>query len=358
MNITKLIHSLSFGVLLTVTVSLMAKDLPDPDGKPADMSKPVKVFLIMGQSNTLEMGKVKGDKEGALEYAVKEENLYPFMVNDAGNWTKRMDVRNVHTMGSGGPGGGVRRNDWLTVSGGKIGIEIGIGHQLGNALDEPVLILKSSIGNRSLGWDLLPPGSPRHEVETVDKKTGKKVTLVTPAYNDEVRYPSWTKGEVPEPPKHNWHAGLQYVGDIARAKAVLKDLEKHYPDGKGFEVAGFLWWQGDKDRYNAAHSAMYGKNLVQLFKALRKEFNAPQAKMVVATLGQTDKDEATGNEKMIIDGMFAFGKGHPGEAAVVYTHPLSMGSSSNAHYGGNAKTYMNVGLGMGAAMVELLKGSK
>jgi len=32
-----------------------------------------------------------------------------------------------------------------------------------------------------------------------------------------------------------------------------------------------------------------------------------------------------------------------------------MGSASNAHYGGNAKTYMNVGLGMGEAMVELLK---
>jgi hypothetical protein len=34
---------------------------------------------------------------------------------------------------------------------------------------------------------------------------------------------------------------------------------------------------------------------------------------------------------------------------------MSMGSSSNAHYGGNAKTYMNVGLAMGKAMVELLK---
>jgi hypothetical protein len=260
-------------------------------------------------------------------------------------------------MGSGGPGGrgGVRRNDWLTVSGGKIGIETGIGHQLGNALDEPVLILKSSIGNRSLGWDLLPPGSPRHEVETTDKKTGKNITLVTPAYNDEVRYPSWTKGEVPEPPKHNWHAGLQYDGDVARAKAVLKELDKYYPEGKGYEVAGFLWWQGDKDRYNAAHSAMYEKNLVQLFKALRKEFNAPKAKMVVATLGQTNKDSASGNEKMIIDGMFAFAKAHKGEATTVYTHPLSIGSASNAHYGGNAKTYMNVGLGMGKAMVELLK---
>ena len=348
---------LSVFTLAAINFTLSAGELPRPDGKPADMSKPVKVFIIMGQSNTLEMGRVKGDKEGTLEHAVKKENLYPFMVDDAGNWTKRMDVRNVHTQGSGGPGGrgGVRRNDWLTVSAGKIGIEIGIGHHLGNALDEPVLILKSSIGNRSLGWDLLPPGSPRHEVETTEKKTGKKITLVTPAFKDEVRHASWTKGEVPEPPKHNWHAGLQYIGDVARAKAVLKDLDKHYPGGKAYEVAGFLWWQGDKDRYNAAHSAMYGKNLIQLFKALRKEFTAPKAKMVVATLGQTNKDTASGNEKLIIDGMFAFGEAHKGEAAVVYTNPISMGSSSNAHYGGNAETYMNVGEAMGKAMVELLK---
>ena len=114
---------------LGITLPLAAKELPDPDGKPADLTKKVKVFIIMGQSNTLEMGRVKGDKEGTLEHAVKKENLYPFMVDDSGNWTKRMDVRNVHTQGSGGLDGrgGVRRNDWLTVSGGKIGIEIGIG---------------------------------------------------------------------------------------------------------------------------------------------------------------------------------------------------------------------------------------
>ena len=56
-----------------------------------------------------------------------------------------------------------------------------------------------------------------------------------------------------------------------------------------------------------------------------------------------------------MDGMFAFGEAHPGDASIVYTHPLSMGGASNGHYGGNAKTYMNVGLGMGKAMVELLK---
>ena len=129
------LNSTLMAVFLTAAfASTVFAELPDPDGKPADLSKPVKVFIIMGQSNTLEMGRVAGDREGTLENAVKKENLYPFMVDDAGNWTKRMDVRNVHTMGSGGPGGGVRRNDWLTVSGGKIGIEIGIGHHLGNCL--------------------------------------------------------------------------------------------------------------------------------------------------------------------------------------------------------------------------------
>ena len=189
----------------------------------------------------------------------------------------------------------------------------------------------------------------------MDKKTGKKITLVTPAHNDEVRHPSWTKGEVPAPPSHTWHAGLQYLGDVARAQKVLSDLDKHYPGATKYQVAGFLWWQGDKDRYNEAHSTVYGKNLMQLFKELREEFNAPKAKMVVATLGQTNQETAAGNEKLILDGMYAFAGSHKGEAAVVYTNPISMGSSSNAHYGGNAKTYMNVGLAMGEAMIALLK---
>ena len=326
--------------------------LADPDGAPAEMSKPVQVFLIMGQSNTLEMGKVKG-AEGSLEHAIKEEGLYPFMVDDKGAWTTRQDVRNVHVMGSGGPGKTRKmRNDWLTVSGRKIGIEQGIGHQLGAALDAPVLILKSSIGNRSLGWDILPPGSRSYEF--TDPKDGK--TYVYAGYGESPD--RWEKGSEPKP--IGWSAGLQYKGDVARAKAVLQELGKHYPGATKFEVKGFLWWQGDKDRYNAGHAEKYGENLVRLVAALRKEFDAPDAKFVCATLGQTEKGTAKGNEKVILDGMMALSdvKQNPalkGSVATVYTHPLSMGSSSNAHYGGNANTYMNVGLAMGAAMVELLQ---
>ena len=352
--------STSIFVLAAMAQLALAKDLPDPDGKPADMTKKVKVFIIMGQSNTLEMGKVKGDKEGSLEYAVKEEGLYPFMVDDAGDWTVREDVRNVHVMGSGGPGRtSVKRNDWLTVSGGKIGIETGIGHQLGNAIDEPVLILKTAIGNRSLGWDLLPPGSPSYEYDLeVKNKATKELQTKTFVYAGYGQSPDkWEKGT--EPKAIGWKAGLQYDGDIARAKEVLSKLDEFYPGAKGYEIAGFLWWQGDKDRYNEGHAAMYEKNLKNLIASLRKDFDAPKAKFVCATLGQTSKEKAKGNEKLILDAMLAISdtSKYPvlkGDVATVYTNPISMGSSSNAHYGGNAKTYMNVGLAMGEAMVELL----
>jgi len=354
MPIRLLVACISLCLLTAAPPAVLAQvrhDLPDPDGNPAEMSKPVQVFLVMGQSNTLEMGKVKGP-EGSLEKAVREEQLYPFMIDAEGAWTKRQDVRNVHVMGSGGPGKGrVRRNDWLTISGKKIGIEQGIGHQLGEAIDAPVLILKSSIGNRSLGWDLLPPGSESYEFK--DPKDGK--TYVHAGFGQSPT--RWEKGTEAEP--IGWSAGLQYTGDVARAKAVLKDLGKYYPGANSYEVRGFLWWQGDKDRYNAGHASKYGANLARLVAALREDFEAPGAKFVCATLGQTEKGVAVGNEKSILDGLFALSdvKKTPelkGDVATVYTYPLSMGSSSNAHYGGNAKTYMNVGLAMGAAMVKLL----
>jgi hypothetical protein len=259
----------------------------------------------------------------------------------------------LHVMGSGGPGKArLMRDDWLTVSGGKIGIETGIGHQLGNALDQPVLILKSAIGNRSLGWDLLPPASPSYEF--TDTKSGK--TFVYAGYGQSPD--KWEKGTEPTP--IGWKAGVQYDGDVARAQDVLKNIGKYYPGATEYEVAGFLWWQGDKDRYNTGHASKYEKNLNNLITALRKEFNAPKAKFVCATLGQTSMENAKGNEKLILDAMFAISdaKKYPhlkDSVATVYTNPLSMGSASNAHYGGNAKTYMNVGLGMGKAMVELLK---
>ncbi len=323
--------------------------LPDPDGKPADMRKPVQVYVLLGQSNMLGFGKVSGD-DGSLEHAVKEKHLYPYLVDDSGNWTERKDVRNVRVMGSGTGDLKLFNNEWMTIKGKAIGPEIGIGHQLGQAIDAPVMLLKSCIGNRALGWDLLPPGS-----EGFEFTDDKGLTWIHPGYKGTPE--RWEKGS--EPKKISWYAGMQYDGDIARAKSVLAELDKYYPGAKEYEVAGFFWWQGDRDSRSAALASRYEKNLIHLIKQLRKDFNAPQAKFVCATLGQSQQGD-TDNGGKILDALLAVdgesGK-YPefkGNVATVYSHPLSKGGSSGSHYGGNAETYMNVGEAMGEAMVRLL----
>ena len=328
-----------------------AQQLPAPDGNPADMSKPVQVYILLGQSNMLGFGRVAGDKDGTLEHAVKQKKLYPYLVDEAGEWTERKDVRNVRVMGSGLRGMRGFNNEWMTIKGGKIGPEIGIGHHVGQVVDAPVLILKSCIGNRALGWDLLPPGS-----EGFEFTDAKGVTWIHPGYKGTPE--RWVKGT--EPKKINWYAGMQYDGDIARAKTVLAELGKYYPGAKKYEIAGFFWWQGDRDSRSAALSGRYEKNLVHLIKQLRKDFNAPTAKFVCASLGQTKKGVTDGGGKILdamlaVDGKSGKYQEFRGNVASVYSHPLSKGGSSGGHYSGNAETYMNVGEAMGRAMADLLR---
>lgn len=358
MKFIKLLTIIIFvcGIVLEMNSTLYSKEvsLPDPDGKPADMSKPVQVYILMGQSNMLNFGKVNGDKDGTLEHAVKNKNLYPYLIDEDGNWTTRQDVRNVRVQGSGTGAMRTFNNEWMTIKGGGVGPEIGIGHHVGHVTDAPVMVLKSCIGNRALGWDLLPPGS-----ESFEFTDSKQVTWVHPGYKGSPE--RWVKGT--DPKKINWYAGMQYDGDTARAKKVLSELDKHYPGANSYEVAGFFWWQGDRDSRSQALSSRYEKNLVKLIKQLRKDFNSPNAKFVCATLGQTKKGD-TGNGGKILDAMFSVdgesGK-YPefkGNVAAVYTHPLSKGGSSGGHYGGNAETYMNVGEAMGKAMAKLLSSDR
>lgn len=190
-----------------------------------------------GQSNMLGMGHVNGDKDGTLEYAVHAKGLYRYLVSsdDDGDWATSNSVRNVRVMSSGSGGMHVYHNEFLTVRGDTIGPELGIGHCLeqfssSSASTTPIMLLKSCIGNRSLGWDLLPPGSPRYDFN------GRTYA----GYKDS---PASWPSEDPKPDPASWYAGLQYDADIANAKSVLAELDKYYPDASSYEVAGFFWWQ-------------------------------------------------------------------------------------------------------------------
>ena len=324
-----------------------AKYLQKYDGKPADMTKPVQAFIMMGQSNMVGMAMVGPEsKENSLEWFCKKDKKYPYLVDDAGKWVVRNDVRCAMVTCN-------QHCDWLQPGfgggSGRMGVELGFGQVIGNLIDAPVFLVKACIGNRSLGWDLLPPGSEPYQAG------GKTI----PGYRG-----------TPENPKGNgqkvtgaWYAGKQYDDDTDNAKAALADIGKNYPGATKYEVAGFVFWQGEKDLGSAENAAHYEQNLVRFIKQLRKDFNAPNAKFVLATLGEAAKG-CGGNEGKILEAHLAVdgasGK-YPefkGNVATVYSNPLSNGGSGNGHYNLNAGTYMNVGEAMGKAMAELLGNQK
>ena len=338
-------------------VSADVPPLPDPDGQPASQDKPVQVFILLGQSNMLGFGRIDPiDKPGTLSRLVKQQEKYPHLIDDQGRWTERKDVRNVHVMDARGDFKNLlnfrdMKNEWLTVKKGHIGPELQFGYIMGHLHDEPVLILKACIGNRSLGWDLLPPGSERYEYD------GKTYA----GYKDNPS--SWVEGQ----PKKEvaWYAGRQYDADTTHAKEVLKNLEKYYPgyQGQGYEIAGFVFWQGHKDQ-NAAHASRYEQNLVHFIKTLRQDFQTPDAKFVLATIA-FGGDALSGHGLTIANAQLAV-SGETGkypefrgnvkaiDARPFWRDKANSPSGAGYHYNHNAETYMEVGNALGWAMAELL----
>jgi hypothetical protein len=223
-----------------------------------------------------------------------------------------------------------------------------------------------------LGWDLLPPGSERREFVSKDAK-GIESKLVYAGYRDKPEFwpmdPALGLATEPAPwldkngKPIDWYAGKQWDTDIGDAKKALADLEKHYPGAKSYEIAGFFFWQGERDAGNAGHSAHYEKNLVHFIKTLRKEFNAPKAKFVLATMGESVKGSGGNGGKVLeaqlaVDGSSGKYPEFKSNVSTVYTHPMAQGGSGNGHYGGKAEVYMDVGEAMGRAMIDLIKKSK
>ncbi len=338
-------------LLLLVAGTAFAQKTPDvdlkPDDKPADHTKKVKVFILMGQSNMVGMGDIGPETaKGSLKYLTKTDKKYPWLV-DGDKWTERKDVYYYDArVKKGGPLSPTANN------GTAIGPEVGFGYVLGQAFDEPVLVLKSCIGNRSLGWDLLPPGSKSFVFE------GKTYA----GYKDTPD--SWVEGEPKKEVK--WYAGKQYDDDMANAKAALKDIAKIVPGYKdqGYEIAGFAWWQGNKDIGSKAHTSKYEENLERLIESLRKDYDAPKAKFVLATGCGSPGTEGAG--KQIAEAQLAMNdekkyKKFVGNVKALDTRDLWRAADVSPkeqgyHYNRNAETYLETGLRLGKAMTELLKG--
>ena len=264
---------------------------------------------------------------GDLEAVAKRDGKFPWLVDAEGNWTVRNDVyfqeARVAKEGRGCPLS-------ATSNGKSIGPELGFGHVMGAFHDEQVLLIKTAMGNRALGFDFRPPSSGRTD------------------------------------PDNKWES-LEYKLMVEGIHKTLDNIDKVVPGykGQGYEIAGFVWFQGHKDSFTEALIVEYEKNLVNLINDVRKEFKTPKMPAVVATVGFGGHNMAD-KFLRILEAQMAVGdpKRHPefaGTVTSVETRDFwrevdESPKNQDYHYNCNAETYMLIGDALGRAMVGLLGG--
>jgi len=245
----------------------------------ADDKEPLKVFILVGQSNMEGHAKVE-----TFDYIGDDPKTTPLLkkMRDAdgtpricdGAWISYYTGRgeeNGEGFGKLTAGYGSRPNP--SEDGGKIGPEFTFGITMDEAFEEPVLIIKTAWGGKSLFYDFRPPSAgvyPRTEVD-IEKD----------------RRPESGSG-------HYYRLMLKHV------KHVLGDIRRVVPDydpEQGYEIAGFVWFQGfndmvSRDVYptlpNGASGnrfAKYSEWLADFIRDVRKDLDAPEMPFVIGVMG-------------------------------------------------------------------------
>jgi hypothetical protein len=162
------------------------------------------------------------------------------------------------------PGFGGRKN--YDKLGNCIGPEYAFGYYMGEAVDNQLLLIKYAPGGQSLYVNFRPPGAGLPD--PMPMKQGPDKTKIPMTAED---------------------FGGQYRGMVAYVHETLNNLKQKFPaynEKDGYEIVGLVWFQGFNDMIEGgAPVAEYGKNLTCLIKDLRKEFKAPDMKVVVGVMG-------------------------------------------------------------------------
>jgi alpha-galactosidase len=174
-----------------------------------------------------------------------------------------------------------------TKPGDKIGPEFTFGLTMDAAIKEPVLVIKTAWGGKSLHTDFRPPGAGPYQLSSFEAE-------------------HFPKQDGPGIPKdfEQWKAekaqatGRYYRLMIEHVKKVLADPGKIVPGYKvarGYELSGFVWLQGWNDLVDGHaypdHNSqpdrfdMYSELLAQFIRDVRKDLDAPAMPFVIGVLG-------------------------------------------------------------------------
>jgi alpha-galactosidase len=300
--------------------------------------KVVKVFILAGQSNMEGHGIVAADTarnggQGSLEFVVKAPATaakFGHLVDMQGAWRKRDDVF-ISYLDRGGP---------LTVGYGAkptmIGPELGIGWVLGEALPEPVLLIKCAWGGKSLAVDFRPPSAGKIPYSLGEKQDAALAADPTPV-------------------------GKYYRETIALTQATLKKVAELVPGSQGkYEIAGFGWHQGWNDRINDRFNSEYATNMAHFIRDVRRELNAPALPFVIGETGMMGPEEKHPRALSLMKAQASVAELPEFQGSVAFVPTQAFWRSAEVspsnqgyHWNTNAETYYLIGEAMGHALLKL-----
>ena len=277
-------------------------------------AKPLKVYLLAGQSNMQGQGHIR-----TFPYIGMDPETAPLLKKmvDTNNTPRIIENVWISSLGTGED----EKFGKLTVgfgsarSGPKIGPELTFGMYMQEHLGEPVLLIKTSWGGKSLCYDFRPPSAGVHPAHARRMQESK------------------AKGEDTRKSEEEYaeRAGKYYRLMIGHAKSVLADIKRvvpGYDPAQGYEVAGFVWLQGcsdfgEKDTYpNPGQPGgfdEYSRLLACLIRDIRSDLVAPQMRAVIGVLGfngELDTERARDIEPQHIPWLREFRKAMAAPAAM------------------------------------------
>jgi alpha-galactosidase len=257
-------------------------------------SKPLKVFILAGQSNMEGPANVAtfdyiGDDPATapLLKRMRGADSRPAVCDGAwisyltGANDKNFDLHGKLTTGYGSMWG-----QDPTKPGDKIGPEFTFGLTMDAALDEPVLIIKAAWGGKSLHTDFRPPGAGPYQLSSFQLENYPKQE----GHGIPKDFEQW-KAEKTKVTGHYYRLMMEHV------KKVLADPKQVVPDfdpEQGYELAGFVWFQGFNDMVDGHVYPNHGKPdrfdtyselLAQFIRDVRKDLSAPKLPFVIGVMG-------------------------------------------------------------------------
>ena len=303
-----------------------------------DLTRPLRVFVLAGQSNMQGHGFIAADPKrnagkGSLEFLAGNpatSSRFAPLRDPAGGWRKRSDVwiSYLDRRGTLEPGYGATPE--------KIGPELGFGWVMGEALDEPVLIIKCAWGGKSLAVDFRPPSAGK-----LPYSLGEKADAALAADPDQL--------------------GRYYREIVSQTKIALASIRDTVPGSNGnWVLAGFGWHQGWNDRINDKFNAEYESNMAHFIRDIRRELAAPALPFVIAETGMTGPTESHPRALSLMKAQAAVAERPEFKGTVAFVgtrnfwRPEEQSPNGQGyHWNSNAETYYLIGEAMGEAMKRL-----